>query len=50
MHKLTQTWYDLHETWNTKIFGVYYCVEMIRIENHSDMLENYVLSCEFNGF
>ena len=41
-HKEAQTWYILHETWHTTLFGIYYCVELVRIQNHSDMLE---ISC-----
>ena len=39
----------LHETWNTILFGIYYCVQVVRIEDHSDAV-NYVLSCDFIGF
>ena len=49
MYKVAQTWFVLHETWYTKLFGIYYCVEVVRIENHSHMLEIYVLSCNFMG-
>ena len=38
-HKVAQTWFILHETSHTTLFGIYYCVEVIRIENHSRMLE-----------
>ena len=38
-HKVAQTWFVLHETWQKTLFGIYYCVEMVRIENHSNMLE-----------
>ena len=38
-HKVAQTWFVLHETWHTKLFHVYYCVEVVRIKNHSHMLE-----------
>jgi hypothetical protein len=40
MHKVPQTLFVLHETWHTQLFGLYYCVEMVRIEKHSHMLEN----------
>ena len=39
VNKVAQTWFVLHETWNTILFGIYYCVERIRNENHSHMLE-----------
>ena len=38
-HKVAQTWFVLKETWHTTLFGIYYCVEMVRIENYSHMLE-----------
>ena len=38
-HKIAQTWFVLHEIWHTTLFGIYYCVEVIRIENHSHMQE-----------
>ena len=38
-HKVVQNWFVLHETWHTKLFGIYSCVEMVRIENQSHMLE-----------
>ena len=37
--KVAQTWFFLHETWHITLFGIYYCVEVVRIENHSHMLE-----------
>ena len=37
-HKVGHTWFVLHETLH-KIFGVYYYVEMVRIEYHSHMPE-----------
>ena len=49
-HEVAQTWFVLHETWHTIVFGTYYCVQVVRIENHSQMLEKYVLSCDFMGF
>ena len=38
-HKVAQTWFDLHETWHTTLLGIYYCVEVVWIENHCHMLE-----------
>ena len=38
-HKVAQTWFVLHETWHTTLFGIYYCVEVVRIDNHSRLLE-----------
>ena len=38
-HKVATTWFVLHETWHTTVYGIYYCVEVFRIENHSEMLE-----------
>ena len=38
-HKVAQTWFVFHETWHTTLFGIYHCVEAVRIENHSHMLE-----------
>ena len=38
MHKVCQNWFVLYETWHTKLFGIYYCVEVVRIENNSNML------------
>ena len=38
-HKEAQTWFVLYETGHTTPFGIYYCVEMVRIENPSHMLE-----------
>ena len=38
-HKVAQTWFDLHETWHTRLFGIYYCVEVVRFKNHCHMLE-----------
>ena len=37
--KVAQTLFVVHETWHTTLLGVYYCVAMIRIVNHSHMLE-----------
>ena len=38
-HKVTLTWFVLHETWQTILLGIYYCVEVVRFENNSHMLE-----------
>ena len=38
-HKVDQTWFVLHETWPTTLFSIYYSVEVVRIVNHSYMLE-----------
>ena len=38
-HKVAKTWFVLHETWHKTLFGIYYCVELVRIENYSHMLE-----------
>ena len=48
-HKVAQTWFVLPETWQTKLFVIYYCVEVVIIVNHSHA-RNYVLSCNFKGF
>ena len=37
--KVVQTWFIFRETWQTTLFGIYYCVEVVTIENHSQMLE-----------
>ena len=37
--KVAKTWFDFHETRHTTLFGIYYYVEVVRIENHSYMLE-----------
>ena len=37
-HKVAQTWCTLHETWQTTVFGIYYCVEVVIIKKHSHML------------
>ena len=39
MHKVAETLFVLHETWHTTRFGIYYCVEVVIIVNHSHMLE-----------
>ena len=38
-HKIAQTWYVLHETSHTTLFGIHYCGYVVRIEYYSDMLE-----------
>ena len=38
-HKATKTWLVLNKTWHTKVFGINYFVEVVRIENHSHMQE-----------
>ena len=38
-HKVAETWFLLHETWHTTLFGIYYCVQMVIIEYNSHMLE-----------
>ena len=38
-HNVAQTWFVLHETWHTTLLGIYYCVEVVKIENHSHMLQ-----------
>ena len=38
-YKVAQTWFALHEIWHTTLFGIYYCVEVVRIENHCHMIE-----------
>ena len=39
VHKVPKTWIVLHETRHTTPFGIYYCVEVVWIENHSHMLK-----------
>ena len=34
-NKVAQTWFVLHKTLHTTLFGIYYCVEVVRIVNHS---------------
>ena len=38
-HKVAQIWFVLQETWHTTLFNIYDFVEVVRIENHSHMLE-----------
>ena len=35
---MAQIWFVLHETLHTTVFVLYYCVERIRIVNHSHIL------------
>ena len=37
-HKVAQTWFILHETWHTTLFGISYCAEVVRIVNYSHIL------------
>ena len=37
--KVVENWFVSHETGHTTLFGLCYCVEMVRIENNSHMLE-----------
>ena len=39
-HKVAQTRFDLHETSHTTKIGRYYCVEVVRVVNHSHILNN----------
>ena len=39
VHNVAQTWFVLHETYQTTLFRICYCVEVVRIENHYHMLE-----------
>ena len=50
MYTVPQTWFVLHEIWHTTLFGIYYCVEVVIIENPSHMLQNYLLCCDFMRF
>ena len=34
-NKVGQTWCVLLEIWHTSLVGIYYCVEVIKIENNS---------------
>ena len=38
-HEVDQTSFVLHETLHTTLFGICYCVEVVRIENNSNILE-----------
>ena len=48
--KVVETWFVCHETWHTTLFGVYYYVEQVRIENNSHMLEISVFEVFFKHF
>ena len=37
--KVVENWFFSHESGHTTLFGICYCVEMVRIENDSHMLE-----------
>ena len=37
-HKVTQIWFVLHETLHTTLFGICYCVEVVRIVSHFHIL------------
>ena len=39
MHKVVQTLFISHETNRTTLFGINYCVDMVRMENNGHMLE-----------
>ena len=41
--KVVQNWFVWHEIWHTTLFGIYYCIEMVIIENNSHMFE---ITCE----
>ena len=42
---------DLHENWHTTLFGIYYCVEVVRFEKNCHIYaRNYVLSYDFKSF
>ena len=36
---MVQTWFVCHETWHITLFGVYYFVEKVIIENNCHMLD-----------
>ena len=38
-HNVANTWPRLHNTWHTTLFGTYYCVEVVKIENYRYMIE-----------
>ena len=46
-HKVVQIWFVLHETWYITQVGIYYCIEMVRIENNSHMIE---ITCKVGAF
>ena len=33
-HEVVKAWFVYHETWNTKLFGIYYFVYMFRIQKN----------------
>ena len=37
--KVVETWFVCHENWHKTLFGIFYCVEVVRIKNNSHMLE-----------
>ena len=49
-HKVDQTWFVLHESWRTTLFGIYYSVDVVRIENNSPMIEITCVLLRFYGF
>ena len=38
-HKVVQILFVWHETWHTRLFAIYYCGIMVRIEINSHTLE-----------
>ena len=38
-HKVAKTWFVLYKTWHITLFGICYCVEVVKIENRSYMRE-----------
>ena len=40
LDKVVQTFIVLHETWHQTLFSLYYCVDMVILENNSHVLEN----------
>ena len=38
VHKVAQTLFVMQETWHTTLFGIYYCVELVRIVNLSHII------------
>ena len=47
--KVVQIWFVWHETWHTTLISIYYCFEMVIIENNNQMLETscYVVFISF---
>ena len=37
--KVAKTWFVWHETWHTKLFGIYCCFEVVNIVKNSHMFE-----------